>query len=262
MKYLEDHQVDQIQGRRLEDHDTFRFRCHPGLACFNQCCRNLNLFLYPYDVLRLKGCLGLTSDEFLDTHVDVVLRPGSHFPDVLLHMADNAQQTCPFLTDSGCSVYPDRPDACRTFPVEQGRFYDAGRRQTRMAHFFRPPDFCQGQHEDQEWTPGTWAQDQQARAYHRMTRRWAELRVMFQQDPWAGQGPEGARAKMAFMATYNLDRFRQFVFESTFLKRYRVKPKLIQRIQRDEAELLLLGFDWVRFFLWAQPTERLRPQLP
>ena len=66
---------------------------------------------------------------------------------------------------------------------------------------------------------------------------------------------------MAFMATYNMDRFRSFVFESSFLKRYRVKPKTIKRIQRDEAELLLLGFDWVRFFLWDQPTERLRPKV-
>ena len=84
------------------------------------------------------------------------------FPDVLLHMAHNDQQTCPFLTDAGCSVYPDRPDACRTFPVEQGSLYDAKRRQTRMTHFFRPPDFCQGQYEDRQWTPDTWAQDQQA----------------------------------------------------------------------------------------------------
>lgn len=260
MKYLEKDEIDRLPGRRLADGETFRFRCHAGLACFNRCCRNLNLFLYPYDVLRLKSRLGVSSDAFLDAHVDVVLRPGSHFPDVLLQMADNDQRSCPFLTEAGCSVYPDRPDACRTFPVEQGRFYDAARGRASTVHFFRPPDFCLGPGEDREWTPKTWARDQEAQVYHRMTRRWAELRLLFQNDPWGGEGPDGAKAKMAFMATYNMDRFRQFVFESSFLKRYRVKPKRVQQIQRDEAELLLLGFDWVRHFLWGLPTERLRPK--
>ncbi len=49
------------------DPDTpFRFACNPGVACFNECCRDLNQFLTPYDVLRLKRGLGLSSRQFLD----------------------------------------------------------------------------------------------------------------------------------------------------------------------------------------------------
>ncbi len=40
---------------------------------FSLCCRNLNLFLYPYDVIRLKKGLEITSDQFLDKYVDIVL---------------------------------------------------------------------------------------------------------------------------------------------------------------------------------------------
>ena len=44
--------------------DGFTFACHPEVPCFNQCCRRLNLVLTPYDVLRLKNHLGMSSEEF------------------------------------------------------------------------------------------------------------------------------------------------------------------------------------------------------
>jgi Fe-S-cluster containining protein len=148
MRYVDPQTLDQLPGTRLEENDTFAFRCHPAVACFNRCCRNLNLFLYPYDVLRLKKRLGVSSDRFLEHYVDVVLRDASFFPEVLLHMSADAEKTCPFLTPPGCSVYPDRPDACRTFPLEQGVLFDAAKNEARMVTFFRPPDFCMGQHEE------------------------------------------------------------------------------------------------------------------
>jgi len=125
MKYVDIDKLDEFPGKRLEDGDTFQFQCHSKLDCFNLCCRNLNLFLYPYDVVRLKKKLGISSDEFLDKYVDVVLRESSFFPEVLLHMSEDEEKTCPFLTKSGCTVYSDRPDACRMFPVEQGALYDS-----------------------------------------------------------------------------------------------------------------------------------------
>jgi uncharacterized protein len=257
MKFIDIETQDQVPGRRLMPDDTFTFRCHPQIACFNRCCRNLNLFLYPYDVMRLRHRLQMTSEAFIERHVDVVLRPGHHFPEVLLRMADNEQLTCPFLTDAGCSVYPDRPDTCRGFPVEQGIMFDASGRRTPV-HFFRPPDFCLGPQEEQEWTVATWAQDQQAESYHQMTLRWAEMRQLFQNDPWGVEGPQGAKARMAFMATYNLDRFREFIFGSSFLKRYHVKPELRRKLRVNDQALLLFGFDWVKLFVWGIGSKQIR----
>ena len=210
-------------------------------------------------MLRLRRRLGLSSDRFLDAYVDVVLREGNHFPDVLLRMADNPERTCPFLSQAGCTVYPDRPDTCRTFPVEQGLLYDVQSRRCRVLRWFRPPDFCQGRHETTEWTPRLWARDQEAETYNRMTARWAEIRSLFQTDPWGAEGPQGQRAKMAFMATYNIDRFGAFVFESTFLKRYKIKPACLAKIRRgNELELLNLGFEWVLFFVWGKKSDRFK----
>jgi len=258
MKSVDLKNIDQLPGRRLGENETFRFRCHPGLACFNRCCRNLNLFLYPYDVVRLKTGLGISSDVFLDRYVDMVLRPAAFFPEVLLRMSENEEKTCPFLTDAGCSVYPDRPDTCRTFPVEQGSLFDAEKGKPRLVLFFRPPDFCLGRHEDNPMTPGSWAKDQDAVVYNRMTLRWAELRRLFQTDPWGKEGPEGPKAKMVFMATYNVERFREFVFMSTLLKRYKVKTALLKKLKVDDMELLKFGFEWVKFFVWGLPSKHLR----
>jgi Fe-S-cluster containining protein len=260
MKYIDEKKQNDIAGKRLAPGEQFNFRCHAALDCFNQCCRNLNLFLYPYDVLRLSRHLEISTDEFIDNQVDVVMRDGHYFPEVLLRMADNAEQTCPYLTDKGCNAYPDRPDTCRTFPVEQGALFDAAGGTSTAVHFFRPPDFCLGQHEEQQWTADTWAQDQEAEQYHEMTMKWAHIRRLFQEDPWGAEGPQGSRAKMAFMATYNLDRFREFIFGSSFLKRYRIKPDLKRRLRVNDKALLLFGFDWVNVFVWGLPSKKIRLQ--
>ncbi|MBU0986891.1 MAG: YkgJ family cysteine cluster protein [Proteobacteria bacterium] len=251
MKYIDIDNLDRLPGKRLENGETFSFRCHPKIACFNRCCRNLNLFLYPYDVIRLKQRLNITTDQFLEKHVDIVLRDSNFFPEVLLRMSDTLERTCPFLSDAGCTVYPDRPDSCRTFPVEQGALYDAVSNTTRLIHFFRPPDFCQGQHENKSWTAASWVQDQKAGIYNKMTLQWAEIKRLFQANPWGREGPEGPRARMAFMAAYNIDQFRDFVFKSTFLKRYKVKSTTLKKIRFDDVALMQFGFEWVKFFVWG-----------
>jgi hypothetical protein len=260
MKYVDEKDLDKVPGIQLKPGQPFNFRCHPDIACFNRCCRNLNLFLYPYDVIRLKASLGIDSDRFLDNYVDVVLRDFNFFPDVLLRMAENEERTCPFLTATGCRVYPDRPDTCRTFPLEHGLRYDSGCRRNEPVHFFRPPEFCLGPKEEVQWTIESWSKDQDSADYNKMTARWAEIRQLFQTDPWGSEGPEGPKARMAFMAVYNIDRFREFVFDSSFLKRFKIKSTVIKKIRTDDAELLKIGFDWIKLFVWGLASRKIRPR--
>ena len=42
-----------------------QFRCRKGISCWNACCSNIDISLTPYDILRLKQQLGITSGEFL-----------------------------------------------------------------------------------------------------------------------------------------------------------------------------------------------------
>lgn len=260
MRYIKDpDDMAALPGRHLNKDDAFTFRCHPEIACFNQCCRNLNLFLYPYDVIRLKNRLEISSDEFLDQYTDMVLRPDDHFPEVLLRMADNAEADCPFLTNQGCAVYSDRPGTCRNFPMEHGIRFDAGGN-ANLVYFFRPPDFCLGPNEDQILTPADWARDQEAEAYHRRTIIWGEVKQLFFQNPWGAEGPGGRRAKMAFMAAYNMDRFRDFVFNSSFRKRFKIKPNALKRAKIEDAALLSIGLAWIKLFIWGKPSDIIKPR--
>lgn len=258
MKPVAPDNIDALPGKRLSETEPFCFACHDKLACFNQCCRNLNLFLYPYDVLRLRKALGITAGEFIDRHVDLVMRPENFFPDVLLSMADTPEKTCPFLTDAGCSVYEDRSYSCRLFPVEQGMMMTDGAAAPHLLYFFRPPEFCLGSGEDRPLTPAQWIADQQAETHVRMTRLWAEVKALFSADPWGSQGPYGPSAKMAFMAAYNMDAFREFVFNSGFLKRYKVKSATLQKLRAGDTELLRFGLDWIKLFVWGIKGERIR----
>ncbi len=258
MKYIDVNNIDKLPGIRLEEEDSFSFRCYPGIGCFNQCCRNLNLFLYPYDVLRLKNGLGISSDRFLDEYVDVVLRKSNYFPEILLRMSEDKENSCIFMTNTGCSIYEHRPDTCRNFPVEQGMIYNAETKKTHPVSFFKPPDFCLGPKEDNPLTPDSWARDQERDVYNKWMIKWMEIKRLFQTDPWGLEGPEGQKAKMAFMATYNLDSFRDFILNSSFLKRYKIKSIVKTRIRKNDEELLKLGFAWVRFFVWGIKSKMIR----
>lgn len=251
--------LDQIPGKRIKPDEKFNFRCHAGVPCYNQCCRNLNLFLYPYDVLRLKTSLNITSDHFLDQYVDIVLRENNYFPDILLKMAADEHHSCCFLTPEGCRVYKDRPDTCRSFPMEKGMLPSPSKGPPQLVYFFRPPTFCMGDRERQTHRPEDWTRDQEAETYERMTIRWAELKQMFSINPWGFQGPDDPKCKMAIMAVYNLDRFRQFIFESTFLDRYKVKRAHLKKIKTDDLQLLLFGFEWIKLFVWKIPSKKIRP---
>jgi hypothetical protein len=144
--------------------------------------------------------------------------------------------------------------------MEHGVIYDAAAKKDKPVYFFRPPDFCLGPAENKKWTVASWAEDQDALLYRKMTMYWTELKRLFQDDPWGTEGPEGPKARMAFMATYNIDRFHEFVFNSSFLKRYKVKSAILKKIQNDDGELLKFGFDWVKLFLWGIKSKKIRPR--
>lgn len=105
---------------RLREGENFTFACHPGVDCFTDCCRQLDLALSPYDVLRLSRELKISGKEFLDRYAVVEFEDGDIFPHVYLGMIDDGRASCPFVSEQGCRVYPGRPAACRTYPLGRG----------------------------------------------------------------------------------------------------------------------------------------------
>ncbi len=60
------------------------------------------------------------------------------------------------------------------------------------------------------------------------------------------------------MACYNLDQFRRFVLESTFLQRFDIPEETISRMRTDDEELLKLSLPWLKFSLFGEQGIPLR----
>ena len=59
---------------------------------------------------------------------------------------------------------------------------------------------------------------------------------------------------MFYMASSDIDAFRQFVFNSSFLDRYAIAQEMREVLATDDEALLKLAFDWLRNVLFNEPT--------
>jgi uncharacterized protein len=238
----------------LTDH-TFSFRCHRGMECFTRCCAALNLPLTPYDVLRLKNRLGLTSDEFLTAHTETRVDRYARFPSVLLKMRAEDKK-CPFVAPEGCNVYEDRPGACRIYPIGRASMKVDQEKEAREKFFVVREEHCLGFGEQRTWTVDEWTADQGLDEYNVMNDLWLEIIS----SP-KSLGPEKdipRKMQMFFMASYNLDKFRKFVFESRFLQLFDVDSKVIERLAKDDRELMRFSFTWLKFSLFGLNTIKVK----
>lgn len=246
------------EGMRPLGKSAFKFACYPGIACFNNCCRRLDMFLYPYDVIRLKKRLGLDSEEFMRLYTRLGKGAHPYFPAVMMKMAENEEQTCPFLGDTDCTVYMDRPSACRTYPLERAVDRTKSHGRPDEYYFLTNHPYCLGHEEEKKRTVKEWLRDQQVLDYNAMNDLWAEVDTIFSRNPWQGEGAAGPKQQMAFMVCYNIDGFRRFVEEHGLLDRFRLDKSRVRLIAVDDEVLLKFGFDWLRFVLAGEPT--LRPR--
>lgn len=233
---------------------SFCFACHSGLQCFKSCCRKLEMYLYPIDIIRLKNRLSITSGEFLRSYTKLGKGGNPFFPAVMMKMADEGEQECPFLGDKGCNVYEDRPTACRTYPMERAvDRASAGGRPTDYYFVVKHP-YCHGHNEKKVWDVKTWLRDQRLLEYNLMNDLWAEIDTVFAGNPWQGEGAAGPRQQLAFMVCYDIDSFVEFVSSNRLLEQFRLDKARLRRIAGSDESLLQFGFDWLKFILAGQPT--------
>jgi Fe-S-cluster containining protein len=245
---------DKVVPVKLTKDSRFKFRCHPKVRCFTACCSNVNIALPPYDLLRLRKRLGLAAHEFISKYGDIQILDKTLFPVVTLKMRDDEKKSCPFVTPQGCTVYEDRPNICRYYPVGMAtlRKVDAEGGKDEF-YFMTKEDHCKGFEEDKHWTIGEWRADQGADLYDEMNRGWMEILIKKKSH---GQGKEFPEIKneMFFKMSFDTDYFRAFVFNSTFLELYDIPAERIEKVRTDDTELLKLSYEWLRQAIFAEET--------
>ncbi|MBI4773570.1 MAG: YkgJ family cysteine cluster protein [Deltaproteobacteria bacterium] len=238
----------------------FRFDCHPEVPCFTECCADLNLALTPYDILRLKKRLQLDASQFIDQYAEPAIEQMHRLPRLRLRMNDGGRKPCPFVTEKGCSVYDDRPSACRIYPLGRATAKSKSGASAVIERFFLvKEEHCKGFEESREWTVEDWTSDQGLDSYQKFNDLWMEI-VTHQGS--IGAGDVATRnAQMFFMASYNLEAFRRFVFNTSFLQSFEVDDDTVRRIRQDDEELLEFAIKWVRFALFGEPTMSIRKEV-
>jgi len=237
----------------LSDGDRFAFCCSPEVSCFNECCRDLNQFLTPYDVLCLKNHLGLRSDVFLDRYTTQHIGPETGLPVVVLKQESATEFKCPFVTPKGCSVYEARPASCRTYPLARlaSRSPETGRIQEQYVLLKEP--HCRGFDAENRPTAREWVQDQGLEPYNEMNDLLMEIiGLKRRRHP----EPLDMKERRLFrIACYDLDAFRSQVFEKGELQEMNPPPEWVKAAREDDAALLRLSLKWVKRALFGEPRQ-------
>lgn len=252
--------IKAVQPTRIEEGTKFKFACHKGVSCFTRCCSNISIMLTPYDVLRLKKRLGISSEEFIDRYTLAQVDEKSSHLYAYLKMGDTDERLCPFLLNSkdGCGVYEDRPVSCRYYPIGQATLKSRHDEELRHEefYFFVKEEHCKGYDEDKEWDVKSWREDQDAEGYDAMNREWKEL-LMRRDLP--GQPPLNEKKQtLFFMASYDLDRFRRFIFDSKFLDSFNVPASEVEAMRTDDVALMHFAFRYIKYLMMMEETLKLK----
>ena len=227
--------------------EKFCFACHPEVRCFNACCGDLNLVLTPYDVLRLRRALGMGGRDFVERYGIVGQAPDTGFPVVHLKMGEDVNRSCPFVSAAGCTVYGDRPGACRTYPIGRAARMGEGGEPVEQFFLVREPH-CMGFEETREWTVETWTKDQGLEEYNANNDRY--MRLMARQKERGG-GLNQNHVNMAWLALYQVDAFQQFVRDMGLFARVSVSREQEEQVLSDEEACLEFGLDWVELIVFG-----------
>ena len=239
---------------RLTNESSFRFGCHKGVPCYNVCCKDLDIFLTPYDVLRMKNRLGVTSAEFISEYTEPVIHGESKLPFLRLKLAEDGM--CRFVDEEGCSIYEDRPLACRYYPIGFGIYKNEGVAGSNF-YFLVKEEHCRGFEEEREWKVSEWRKTQEIDVYDDKNRVWMDIilnKKMYSPD----LEPDEKSLKMFFTGSYEIDSFRSFVFESRFLDVFDVDEEEKKLLKNDEEELMVFAHKWLQYALFRMPTVKLR----
>lgn len=223
---------------------AFTFSCHPGVPCFTECCRELDLSLSPYDVLRLKKCLGLTSEQFLERYVLVEWQEDQILPVCYLTMVDDGRASCVFVGPQGCTVYADRPGSCRAYPLGRGVARKHDGTSTESLVLLQEPH-CQGFAEPCRQTAGTYLFEQGLERYNQFN---DALLPLYQHRHLRNKTfrPTRRQFNQFMLALYDLDQFRKEMASGNIALHRPLNSRQLCGLTGDDEELLLLGIEWLR----------------
>jgi uncharacterized protein len=232
---------------------TIQFECHKGISCFNACCKNIDISLTPYDILRLKKRLNMTSGDFLVKYTFPYVMDKDGMAGVKFKPVEGGT-ACQFMTEEGCGVYEDRPTACRYYPIALLSMRKQNEFTEREAYAMVQEDHCKGHFEPRTITINQYRKEQGVEEYDELSAGWRQLILKKKSAGPTIGAPSKRSLQLFFIACYDLDRFREFVTSPGFNEVYLLDDALKQQIATDDVALMQFAFRLLRQVLFNEAS--------
>ena len=238
---------------------VIQFQCRKGIACWNACCSNIDISLTPYDILRLKRRFEISSGEFLRKYTAPYEMEQSSIAGVKLRPVENGT-ACQFMNPEGCSVYEDRPTACRYYPVALLSLRRQDETTDRASYALVEESHCLGHQEPRQITVEAYRKEQGLEEYDDLARGWRQLILKKKSSGPSIGKPSKRSLELFFMVCYDIDRFSQFVASDGFSDIYDLPAQELKDILCDDVALMQFGFRLLRQVLFGEESIPLRQE--
>lgn len=242
-----------VVPQMLDGSKVIQFRCRKGIDCWNACCSNIDISLTPYDIVRLKRRLGISSTQFLADYTVPYELEKDGIAGVKLRPVEGGT-ACRFMKPEGCGVYEDRPTACRYYPVallsmrRQDEYVD------RDAYALVREEHCHGHREPRSVTIDEYRAEQGLGEYDELARGWRQL-VLKKKSSGPTVGKPSLRSRQLFFITcYDVDSFRSFVSSEGFTQVYDLAQEEREHLLADDVALMQFGFRFLRQVLFGEQS--------
>jgi len=242
-----------VTPETFDENHVIKFRCYKGIECFNACCSNIDITLTPYDILRLKKRLGMTSSEFLAKYTYPFEFNRNSIAGVKYKPVEGGT-ACQFMVDEGCSVYEDRPTACRYYPVGLLSMRRADENFDTASYALVEEPHCKGHQEDREITIKDYRKEQGLEEYDEHGRAWRQLILKMKSAGPAIGTLSKASLRFFFMACYDLDRLREFVKSEGFAATFDIDEATFKELCEDDLALLKFGDRMIRQIMFGEES--------
>ncbi len=210
--------------------------------------------LTPYDVLRMKKHLGMTSGEFLQKHTVPFEIEGQGLPGIKMRTTDDEPVCLLMDEEKGCTVYEHRPAACRYYPLGLMNIKAFKATEEEQYYFIVKEEHCQGHNEDNQLTVDEYREQQGVKEYDDYNWPWYQLVLKKKSSgPTIGK-PSKMSLDFFFMCSYDVDRFRKFIVSPNFRTVYDLKDDYYTTLLEDDFELVTFGFKLLAQILFGDKT--------
>jgi len=234
------------------DH-VIQFSCHKGIGCWNACCSNIDISLTPYDILRLKKRLGINSTQFLRDYTVPYEMEKDGLAGVKFRPVDGGT-ACRFMTAEGCSVYEDRPTACRYYPVALVSMRKEDEYVDRQSYALVKEDHCKGHEVARKLSVDEYRKEQGVEEYDDLARGWRQLVLKKKSAGPAIGAPSLKSRQLFFMSCYDIDTFRDFVTSESFGKLFKLGADEKALLMADDIELMQFAFRFLKQVLFGEQS--------